>query len=189
MIRIALVGNIGSGKTHIANLFNYPVFNADKVVADIYKKDFSCFQKIRRISPNFFRTFPLKKEELIKAILSNKINIKKISKIIHPIVKKKMLNFIHKNKKEKFIILDVPLFLENKLNKKNDVIIYIQSKKVEINERLKKRKNYNRFLIKELNNLQLSMQLKKKKSHFVIKNDFKNKSVKNNIKNILKVIS
>ena len=39
MIRIAVVGEIGSGKTYIARLFGLPVFNADNEVADIYKKD------------------------------------------------------------------------------------------------------------------------------------------------------
>ena len=39
MIRIALVGDIGSGKSHISKLFNYPVFNADHEVTEIYKKD------------------------------------------------------------------------------------------------------------------------------------------------------
>ena len=39
MVRIALVGEIGSGKSYFSNLFGYPVFNADLVVADIYKKN------------------------------------------------------------------------------------------------------------------------------------------------------
>ena len=38
MIKIAVVGDIGSGKSHIAKLFGYPVFNADQEVASIYKK-------------------------------------------------------------------------------------------------------------------------------------------------------
>ena len=38
MIKIAVVGDIGSGKSHIAKLFGYPVFNADQEVANIYKK-------------------------------------------------------------------------------------------------------------------------------------------------------
>jgi dephospho-CoA kinase len=189
MIRIALVGDIGSGKTYIANLFNYPVFNADKEVSDIYKKNMKCFQQIKKKIPNFFNSFPLKKEELIEAILSNKINIKKISKIVHPIVRKRMFNFISKNRNKKFIILDVPLFLENKLNNKNDIIIYVQSKKIEINKRLKKRKNYNSSIFKKLKDVQFPLSIKKKKSNFIIKNDFKNKSVKKNIKNILQTLS
>ena len=39
MIRIALVGGIGSGKTFISNLFGYPVFNADKSVSKIYSNN------------------------------------------------------------------------------------------------------------------------------------------------------
>ena len=45
MIRIALVGDIGSGKSYIAKLFNYPVFNADVEVSKIYRKDRKCFKK------------------------------------------------------------------------------------------------------------------------------------------------
>ena len=37
MIRIALVGEIGSGKSYYAKLFGYPVFNADQEVAKIYE--------------------------------------------------------------------------------------------------------------------------------------------------------
>ena len=189
MIRIALVGDIGSGKTHIANLFGFPVFNADKVVSNIYKKDHVCFKKLKKTLPKYFDTFPIKKEKLINAILSNKLNIKKISKIIHPIVRKKMINFINKNIDKKFIILDIPLFLENKLNNKSDIIIYIESKKLEINKRLKKRKNYNRSILLKLKNLQLSLAIKKNKSQFVIKNNFKSKDIRDNIKKIMKIIN
>lgn len=61
MIRIALVGDIGSGKSYLAKLFGYPVFNADQVVAEIYKNNKNCFNKIKTKLPNFFSSFPLKK--------------------------------------------------------------------------------------------------------------------------------
>ena len=37
-----------------------------------------------------------------------------------------------KNKKRKAIILDIPLLLENKLDQKSDIIVFVQSKKSEI---------------------------------------------------------
>ena len=46
MIRIALVGTIGSGKSYISKLFNFPVFNADQEVNIIYKKDKKTFLKL-----------------------------------------------------------------------------------------------------------------------------------------------
>ena len=49
MIRIAVVGDICSGKTYIAKQFGYPVFNADEEVAKLYKKDRKCFNKLKKI--------------------------------------------------------------------------------------------------------------------------------------------
>ena len=72
MIRIALVGSIGSGKSYIAKLFKFPVFNADLEVGKIYKKEKKIFLRIKKKLPNFFSKFPLKKQELINAILDNK---------------------------------------------------------------------------------------------------------------------
>ena len=55
MIKIAIVGNIGSGKSHIAKLFNYPVFNADLEVAKIYKTSRQCFKNLKKkITKIFF---------------------------------------------------------------------------------------------------------------------------------------
>ena len=84
MIRIAVVGDICSGKTYIAKQFGYPVFNADEEVAKLYKKDRKCFNKLKKILPEYISSFPIKKQEIIDAILSNKKNIKKITTIIHP---------------------------------------------------------------------------------------------------------
>ena len=62
MIRFAVVGDIGSGKSFISNLFNYPVFNADLEVVDIYKKNKSCFLKIKKKFQIIFLVFQLKKK-------------------------------------------------------------------------------------------------------------------------------
>ena len=147
MIRIALVGPIGSGKSYISKLFNFPVFNADQEVNIIYKKDKKTFLKLKKILPDFFFNFPLKKNELINAILDNKKNLKLITNIIHPIIKKRLAKFIEINKNKKIIILDIPLYLENNLYKKKEIIIFVQGKNNEIKKRLKKRSNYNSKLI------------------------------------------
>ena len=185
MIRIALVGSIGSGKSHIAKLFKFPVFNADLEVNKIYKKDKKIFSKLKKKLPNFFSKFPVKKQELIRAILYNKKNLNLITKIIHPIVKRKLVNFIKNNKNKKIIILDIPLYLENKLNNKNDIIVFVQGNSNEVKKRLKKRKNYNIILMNQFKKIQLPIEIKKKKSDFIIKNDFTMRTVKKYVKNIL----
>ena len=188
MIRIAIVGDIGSGKSFISNLFNQPVFNADFEVADIYQTDRHCFAKIKKAIPNYFSKFPLKKTELIDSIILDKKNLKKISDIVHPIVRRRLNIFLKKNKNKKMVVLDIPLYFENKLNKKNDIVIYVEAKKKQIIKQLKKRKNFNLSLINQLKSLQYSLKYKKKKSDFIIKNDYKIKTAKKNVNIILEKV-
>ena len=188
MIRIAVVGDIGSGKSHIAKFFNYPIFNADLEVAKIYKTNKQCFKNLKKKLPNHFLSFPIQKEEIIKAISYNKTNLKKITSIIHPEIRKKMKIFLKHNRKKDAVILDIPLLLENRLNQKGDVIIFIQSKKTEVIKRLKKRKNFNLDIFNKFKKIQLSLSYKKKKSDFIIKNNFNTRSAKMNVKKILKEI-
>ena len=189
MIRIALVGDIGSGKSYFSKLFKFPIFNADLEVTKIYEKDKNFNILIRKKFPQQIFSFPLKKEELIKCILSNPGNLKKISKIVHPIVRKKLKIFLKKNKNKKFVILDIPLYLENKLQLKNDVIVFIDSKIKDIKSRLLKRKSFNNKLLKLFKKIQLPILAKKKMSDFIIKNDFTTKKAKESVKYILTQLS
>ena len=186
MKRIGILGDIGSGKTYIAKCFGFPVFNADQEVAKIYKNNRKVFQKLKKELPNYFNSFPIKKKEIINAILSNRKNLKKIIKIVHYEVRKKMNDFLKKNQHKKLVVLDVPLLLENKINKKKDILVFVESKKSEILRRLKKRKNFNMKILNNFKKIQLSLVLKKKKAQFVIKNNFRKNSVKIRVKEITK---
>ena len=188
MIRIAILGEIGSGKSYISKMFGYPVFSADDEVSKIYKENKKFYKKLKKIFPKYITSFPVRKKELIKAISSNKENLKKISKIIHPEIRRKMNIFIKKNKKRKFVILDIPLFLENKINKKNDILICVHAQKKDINKRLKKRINFNPKIYKQLKKIQFTLEFKRKKSNYIIKNNFINNFAKKGVKNILKRI-
>ena len=188
MIKIAVVGDIGSGKTHVAKLFRYPVFNADEEVAKLYRKSRKCYVKFKKALPNYINSFPIKKSELSNALISKKKNLKKIIKIVHPEVRKKMNNFLKKNKNKKIVVLDIPLFLENKMNKRRDILVFVDSKKNEILKRLKKRKNYNAKLIYKFKKIQLPIEYKKKKSQFIIRNNFSNKFLKKDINRVLERI-
>ena len=186
MIKIGILGDIGSGKSYVAQNFGYPVFNADNEVSKIYKKNKKIFNKLKKFLPKYIHSFPIDKKEILNAILINENNLTKIIKIVHTEIRKKMNIFLKKNNKQKIVILDIPLLLENKINNKKDVLVFVQSKKSDILKRLKKRKNFNQKLLRKFKEIQLPIDYKKKKSQFIIKNNFTKKSVKNGIKNILK---
>ena len=186
MIKIGILGDIGSGKSYVAQNFGYPVFNADYEVAKLYQKNRKVFNKLKKDLPKYIFSFPMEKKEISNAILANKNNLDKIIKIVHFEIKKKMNLFLKKYKNSKIVILDIPLLLENKI--KNDILVYVQSKRSNILKRLKKRKNFNQKLFKKFKAIQLPISYKKKKSQFIIKNNFTKKSVNDGIKSILKEI-
>ena len=87
MIRIAVLGDIGSGKSFFAKQLKIPVFNADQVVSDLYNSDKRLFLKLKKIFPKQINSFPINKINLIS------------SKIIYD-RKKNLLQFEEKTKFE-----------------------------------------------------------------------------------------
>ena len=188
MIRICTIGGIGSGKSFISKLFKYPVFNADNVVKNIYRNDKNCFKNLKKKLPKFISSFPIKKSDLIKAISSNRNNLRIISSIVHPIVRKKMKFFLKENKSSRIVVMDIPLLIENKLYKKNDILVFVKAKKSKIIKRLKKRRNNNKKILNELKHNQSSLLKKERMANYIIDNNFSPNIMKNKIKLLKKKI-
>ncbi len=129
MKKIGITGSLASGKTSACKILSAkagPLFNADNVVSKIYANPKSK-RKIVKLF-NISRKKNLK-NEVKKKIFESKNNLKKLEKIIHPIVRREMFSFIKKNKHKKMVFLEIPLLIESKLTKYFDVIIFIKSKK------------------------------------------------------------
>jgi dephospho-CoA kinase len=90
MIKIGVLGDIGSGKSYVAKHFGYPVFNADAEVGKLYSKDKKIFDKLKKALPKYIHSFPVSKNEISSSILANKSNLKKIVRIVHLEIKKKI---------------------------------------------------------------------------------------------------
>ena len=188
MIVVGVLGDIGAGKSFVSKQFKCPIFNTDIEVNKIYRNSKTCYKKLKNKLPKYLKSYPIDKIELTKAILAKKYNLKKIINVVHPLIRKKMNNFLKKNAKKKLVVLDVPLLIENNLNKKKYILIFVDSKKTKINEHLKKRKNYNKKIIENLRKLQKTAVHKKKLSTYIIKNDFKLLTVKKRVNFIKKRI-
>ncbi len=188
MIKLGIIGGIGSGKSFIAKLFKSPVFNADKEVNYLYKNSKNCFKKLKNQIPKFVKSFPISKKELIAAIDHNSANLKKISLIIHPLVRKKMNTFLKENKKNKIVILDVPLLVENKLYEKDYILVFVDSKKSKVLNRLKKRQNYNANILKKLRENQVMLSKKRKLAKYIVDNNYSPNVMKKKISALKKTI-
>ena len=182
MIKISLVGDIGSGKTHVSKLFKAPCFFADTEVKKLYRNNKQCFITLKKKFPQFIKTFPIKKNELSNTIKNKFSSLKTIGFIVHPFIRRKLNMFLKTNKKKKIVVLDIPLYLENKMYKRNDVIIFLETKKEDVNKKLRKRKNFNQKLINILRKSQLTLNQKRNKSDYVLVNNYNSVIMKRKVK-------
>ena len=188
---IGILGDIGSGKSYLAENLGYPVFNADKEVIEIYNKDKNCFKKLKQEFPNYIKSFPVNKKDVVKIISFNKNSIIKLGKLVHPYVNKRLKKFLkkNKNKKAKYVVLDIPLLMENNITNEKMILIFLQTKKNEVMERLKKRPNFSKKIYDIVKKNQLPLSLKRKKSRFILKNNFKKATIEKFVKKIKQELS
>ena len=184
MIKIGLTGSVASGKTTASKIISMrrgPLFSADKVVKKIYTQN--KFKKIvaKKIDLKLDKNF---KEKLRNKILEKKENLRKLEKIIHPLVRKEMLIFFRKNKNKKFLFLEIPLLIESKLTRYFDVIIFIKTNK---NLRLKRymARGGNRKLFSLLDKHQMKDIKKMKFCDYIVVNNRSLSILKNKLFNII----
>ena len=100
-----------------------------------------------------------------------------------------MNRFLKKNNKKRAIVLDIPLYFENKIYKKKDIVIYVSAKKSQVIKKLKLRNGFNFKLYSQLKKIQLSNEQKRKRKNFIVKNNFNKTSLKKEINMIrLKIL-
>ena len=128
MIKIGITGSLASGKSTASKILSNkrgPLFSADKVVAQLYRN--------KRFNSLISKKFKIKnnsqlKEVLKELILTKKQNLKKLEKIVQPLVRSKMREFTLKIKK-KILFYEIPLLIERRLMNFFNIIIFIKSKK------------------------------------------------------------
>ena len=159
MIKIGITGSLASGKTTASKIISTkrgPLFSADQAVKELYKnKNFKSLVSKRFKIKNNNQI----KKSLKKLILKNKVNIKKLERIIHPLVRKKMKKFTVQNRNKRLLFYEIPLLIESKLMKYFNAIIFIKAKK-QLRLKRFKSKGGDKKLFNLLNNKQMNDEKK-----------------------------
>ena len=185
MIKIGITGALASGKTTASKILSSrrgPLFNADKVVREIYKSNKFKFLIKKHFGINSQKEI---KTNIKRLIFRNKNNIKTLEKIIHPMVRKKMKSFSLEYKNKKTLFYEIPLLIESKLTDFFDVIIFIKAKK-QIRLRRFKSKKGDSKLFNLLNNKQMTDREKAKFCNYVVVNEKNKKVLKKKLLDIIK---
>ena len=187
MVRIGILGSVGSGKTFIANIFkelSFNIFSADNEVANIYKNNKIVNKKIAKFFKLKLYKGKINKQDLRDSLKKNPNKFKFLNKIIHPIVRKRLDIFLSRFKKNKLVVLDIPLLVENKMLNFVDILVLVKTRSNSFLSRIKKRKNLDKQFLNILKKQQVSEKIKEGYADFIIYNSSKNK-VKLQVKNIL----
>jgi dephospho-CoA kinase len=185
MISFGITGSLASGKSSVSKFLcknKYSLFSADAVVRSLYKEK-SFIKKVRK---KFLLKNDIKiKPQLKNILLKDNKKFKELEKLIHPIVRKKMKNFIKIRKKEKLLFLEIPLLIESKLMNYFDVIIFVKATK---KNRLKRYINRggDKKIFNTLNKKQKNQSDKIKLSNYVIHNNKSLKELKKTVKYFIK---
>lgn len=170
MIKIGITGSLASGKSTASKILSYkrgPLFSADKAVKELYKN--------RKFKSLLIKKFKITNKRKIKKFIKNNIlndnrNIKKLEKIIHPLVRKKMHKFSKLHQNKKIIFYEIPLLIESKLMKHFNVIIFIKANRKLRFKRFRAKKG-NEKLFELLNNRQMLDKKKINHCDFVVVNE------------------
>ena len=194
MKKIAITGNIGSGKTTISNILlqeGYEVFQCDKEISKLY----SCSdlkKEIKKVFNNkvenlFFRNGKVNKKSLSDYVFSSPTNLKKLENIIYPhleIVKK---TFLKKNKRTHLLFFDIPLLFEKNIEDQYNHIIYLVLNKKTQKNRVLRRRNMNEDKFKKILKNQRDFSRSKKIS-LILDTNKKKVEVKKNLLDFIKNI-
>ena len=187
MIKIGITGSLASGKSTVAKLMSrkkYAIFSADNTVKNLYKKKIFISKVKKKFNFKNTRNLKNKIKNLIK---KDKKTLKKLERILHPLVRREMREFIKKKKKSKITIFEIPLLIESKLTRYFDFVVFVGAKK---NIRLRRyvAKGGNKKIFTILEKRQNKPSKKIKISDHVIYNNKSIKNLKRNIKMVLNKI-
>ena len=147
MIKIAITGNIGSGKstiTEIIRKLGFKVFDSDKEVKKaLLKQDLinEICKEFKSKIPGLIKRNTIDKVKLGEFVFSNPEELKKLEQIVHPKVWESKEKFFKRNSNEPAVFLDIPLLFEKKLQSKFDFIIRTYVSEEVQKKRVLKRKN------------------------------------------------
>lgn len=169
MKKIALTGNIASGKSLVENQLKSlgaSIIDADEVAHKVLEEKLSILKAF--FGEKILNQGELNRQNLAKIVFSDKAKKEKLESIIHPVVKEKIDNFLKENNNA---IASIPLLFETGWEKDFDVIIFVMAKDNIRQKRLINRNNFSKEEAKKRMKSQLPQLQKANKSDFIIDNN------------------
>ena len=171
---LGLTGSIAMGKTTVSNMFRdlgTPVWCADNEVNRLYKKNGAATKEIEIQFPSVVIETGVDKNKLRDLIHEDNSVLKKIERIVHPLLDISKCDFIKKNKTLPLIIFDIPLLFEKKQEKNFDAVLVVTASETTQKKRVLSRKNITEKDFQLIKRNQMNEKEKLKRADFLINTD------------------
>ncbi|MCM8773684.1 MAG: dephospho-CoA kinase [Candidatus Omnitrophica bacterium] len=184
---IAITGSLCSGKSTVLRLLRRKgagIFNSDDIVHTYYLDKHSLVY--RRVKSNFPKAFNkegrLIRKRLAKMVFSDPDSLKKLESIVHPFIIRDLKRWVREKRREKGVfVAEVPLLFEKKLETLFDKVILVHISKRILWKRIKQRFGLSQYAAEKRLKLFLPFRERRRRSHFVIRNDYSKNVLKKNI--------
>ena len=194
MKKIAITGQIGTGKSVLLNQFKilgYKTYSSDQMVKDLYAKDKYIISEIQKLDPSLILNKNIRFDKLSNKAFEESSFLLKLERIIHPRlhhIRSRIIktNQINRNMNRNFIVFEVPLLFEKKLQKYFDLVILLKCQNYLQIKRVLKRENMNREKFENINKKFILERKKIKLSDYVINSGIGRNYTITKIKEIIK---
>jgi len=172
MIRIALTGSIGMGKSTVARMFEaagVPVFDADAVVRVLQGPGGELVEAIDKHFPGTRGADGgIDREELSKRVLGNSEDLARLEAIVHPAVHRERAKFLLENQDKPALLFEIPLLYETGGGEAFDKVIVVSAPAEVQRERVLRRPGMNEEKLNALLSRQMPDEEKRKRADFVV---------------------
>jgi len=130
LIRLAITGSIGMGKSTVSGMFEragIPVFDADAVVRDLQANDPALIAAIGERFPGSVTAGVLDRDLLSRKVLGYPAELEALEAIVHPEVQRARARFIEENADAPALIFDIPLLFETSGEEGFDKVIVVST--------------------------------------------------------------
>ncbi|MGI8706117.1 MAG: dephospho-CoA kinase [Sphingomicrobium sp.] len=130
MIRLALTGSIGMGKSTAAQMFEdagIPVFDADAVVRGLQGPGGELVETIERHFPGTTGPGGVDRDKLSQRVLSNPEHLARLEALVHPAVHRARARFLLDNQGKRALLFEIPLLFETGGHEAFDKVIVVSA--------------------------------------------------------------
>jgi dephospho-CoA kinase len=171
MIRVALTGSIGMGKSTVAKMFEaagVPVFDADAVVRQLQGPGGALVERIGQRFPGTIRCGTLDRDCLAQIVLEDPAKLAALENIVHPAVRDWRQSFIDKHSDAPVLMFEIPLLFETDGEKEFDKVIVVSAPPDIQRARVLQRQSMTHAKLESILGRQMPDEEKRRRADFVI---------------------